>query len=120
MAESFGVSEAALNGIFATMPRYAAFLRGVSPMNAKMPDLKGAFEAAGFTDVTTVGSSGNLLFPAPRAAESSLGRKAEAAIRGQLGREFLTIVRPVKALREMLASDPYAPFQLPPAAKRVV
>jgi hypothetical protein len=26
------------------MPRYAAFLRGVSPMNAKMPELKKAFE----------------------------------------------------------------------------
>ena len=31
------------------MPRYVAFLRGVSPMNAKMPELKAAFEAAGFT-----------------------------------------------------------------------
>jgi len=31
--------------------RYAAFLRGVSPMNAKMADLKRAFEAAGFTDL---------------------------------------------------------------------
>jgi len=28
------------------MPRYAAFLRGVSPMNAKMPELKKCFEAA--------------------------------------------------------------------------
>ena len=26
------------------MPRYAAFLRGISPMNARMPDLKRAFE----------------------------------------------------------------------------
>ena len=32
------------------MPRYAAFLRGVTPMNLKMPELKAAFEAAGFTD----------------------------------------------------------------------
>ena len=30
------------------MPRYAALLRGVMPMNAKMPDLKAAFESAGF------------------------------------------------------------------------
>ena len=32
--------------------RYAAFLRGVMPMNVKMADLKKCFEAAGFTDVT--------------------------------------------------------------------
>ena len=90
------------------MPRYAAFLRGVSPMNAKMPELKAAFEAAGFTDVKTVLSSGNVVFSATRASESSLQRKAEAAMGERLGKEFLTIVRPVDALRELLASDPSA------------
>src|SRR5258707_3906639 len=46
------------------VPRYAAFLRGVMPTNAKMPDLKRAFEAAGFTDVRTVLASGNVVFSA--------------------------------------------------------
>src|SRR2546422_8535956 len=36
---------------FGPMPRYAAFLRGVTPMNAKMPELTQAFQSAGFTDV---------------------------------------------------------------------
>src|SRR5215204_4095986 len=102
------------------MPRYAAFLRGVSPMNAKMPQLKGAFEAAGFTDVKTVLSSGNVVFTAARASDSSLQRKAEAAMTDHLGRTFLTIVRPIDALRELLASDPYQPFRLAPGAKRIV
>jgi uncharacterized protein (DUF1697 family) len=102
------------------MPRYAAFLRGVSPMNAKMPQLKAAFEAAGFTDVKTVLSSGNVIFDGPRASAASLQRKAEAAIWELLGRDFLTIVRPIDALRKMLASDPYKAFRLPAGAKRVV
>jgi uncharacterized protein (DUF1697 family) len=102
------------------MPRYAAFLRGVSPLNAKMPELKTAFEAAGFTEVKTVLSSGNVVFAAPRAAESSLQRKAEAAMRERLGHDFLAIVRPVDALRDMLASDPYKAFRLAPESKRVV
>jgi uncharacterized protein (DUF1697 family) len=102
------------------MPRYAAFLRGVSPMNAKMPELKAAFEAAGFTDVKTVLSSGNVVFSAPRAASSSLERRAEAAMNKHLGRDFLTIVRPVDALRAMLESDPYTAFRLAPGAKRIV
>ena len=38
--------------------------------------------------------------------------------RGPCYRE--TIVRPVKALEALLASDPYARFGLPPNAKRVV
>jgi uncharacterized protein (DUF1697 family) len=102
------------------MPRYAAFLRGVTPMNAKMPALKTAFEAAGFTEVRTILSSGNVVFGAHKASESSLQRKAEAAMHQHLGQAFLTIVRPVDALRELLASDPYRRFELGAGAKRIV
>jgi uncharacterized protein (DUF1697 family) len=90
------------------------------PMNAKMPDLKRAFEAAGFTEVRTLLSSGNVVFTARAASEAALQQKAETAMTKQLGRTFLTIVRPVDALREMLASDPYRPFRLPSDAKRIV
>ena len=40
------------------MPCDVAFLRGVSPVNAKMPELKHCFEQAGFTNVKTVGPCG--------------------------------------------------------------
>jgi len=100
--------------------RYAAFLRGVSLMNAKMPELRAAFEAAGFRDVRTLLSSGNVVFSAPAAPATSIERKAEAAMQKRLGSAFPTIVRPVDVLREMLASDPYADFRLKPGSKRVV
>ncbi|NOU10736.1 MAG: DUF1697 domain-containing protein [Nitrospira sp.] len=102
------------------MPRYVAFLRGVSPMNAKMPELKRCFEGAGFTDIKTVLSSGNVVFNARAASEAALERKAEATMSKQLGRTFYTIVRPANALRELLEVDPYAAFRLPANAKRVV
>ena len=102
------------------MTRYVAFLRGVSPMNAKMADLKRSFEAAGFTDVKTVLSSGNVVFSARAAAASALQCKAEAAMAKELGRTFHTIVRPASALRGLLEADPYAAFGLPANAKRVV
>jgi uncharacterized protein (DUF1697 family) len=102
------------------MPRYAAFLRGVSPMNAKMPELKKAFEGAGFTEVRTVLSSGNVVFDARRASETSLERAAERAMEQRLGQAFLTIVRPIDALREILAADPYQRFKVSPVAKRIV
>jgi uncharacterized protein (DUF1697 family) len=89
-------------------------------MNAKMPDLKAAFEAAGFTDVTTLLSSGNLVFTARAGSEAALQRKAEAGMTRRLGRPFLTIIRSVDELREILASDPYRAYRLPPAAKRIV
>jgi len=102
------------------MERYAAFLRGVSPMNAKMPELKKAFEAAGFEDVKTLLSSGNVVFGARAASEDALQRKAEAAMKKRLGQPFFTIVRSVEALRALVALDPFRTFRLRPAAKRIV
>lgn len=102
------------------MPRYVAFLRGVSPQNAKMADLKHGFEGAGFTKVKTILSSGNVAFDARQAAESQLEQRAEAAMQDILGCKFYTIVRPQSMLLGLLATDPYAAFMLPPYAKRVV
>jgi len=51
--------------------RYAAFLRGVSPMNLKMPALKACLEAAGLTDVRTLLSSGNAVFSARRTSTAA-------------------------------------------------
>src|SRR6266851_5202552 len=102
------------------MPRYAALLRGVMSTNAKMTPLKDAFEAAGFTDVKTILGSGNVVFSARAASEASLERRAEAAMNERLGRTFLTIIRPIEALRDLLESDPYKAFRLAPGAKRVV
>jgi uncharacterized protein (DUF1697 family) len=102
------------------MPRYAAFLRGVMPTNAKMGELRESFEAAGFTGVKTVLSSGNVVFEARATSEASLERRAEAAMNERLGRSFLPIVRPLEALRALLAADPYQGFRLAPGSKRVV
>ena len=100
--------------------RYAAFLRGVMPTNCKMADLKRAFEKAGFGDVKTLLGSGNVSFDAPKASVAALEKKAEAAIEKQFGRTFLTIVRPIDELRELLASDPYKGVRLKPDSKRIV
>jgi uncharacterized protein (DUF1697 family) len=100
--------------------RYAAFLRGVSPMNARMPELKKCFEAAGFTDVKTLLSSGNVVFSARTASQTSLQRKVEVAMESHLGAAFLTFIRPLDALDALLASDPFGAFRIAPGAKRVV
>jgi uncharacterized protein (DUF1697 family) len=102
------------------MPRYAAFLRGVMPTNAKMPELKRAFEKAGFTEVRTVLGSGNVVFSARAAKDVALQRKAEAAMEEHLGRSFATIIRSIDELQALLAADPFAQYRLPPESKRIV
>ena len=62
------------------MARYVAFLRGVSPTNAKMPALARCFELAGFTDVKTVLSSGNVVFASQIRSVAEMERKAEATM----------------------------------------
>ena len=106
------------------MPRYVALLRGVSPMNAKMPELKRCFEQAGFTDVKTLLSSGNVAFSTARAAPlAALQRRVEQAMLDGQGLSFMSIVRPTAHLQRLLDVDPFAStagLAVPAAAKRIV
>lgn len=89
-------------------------------MNAKMPELKRCFEKAGFTEVKTVLSSGNVVFNADAAPEDAIAKKAEAAMYKQLDRSFHTIVRSIERLRAVLAADPFQEFRLAAGSKCVV
>lgn len=102
------------------MPRYVAFLCGVSPFNAKMPALKSCFKGAGFTNVRTVLSSGNVVFDARAASDATLELKDESAMQDALGRSFYTIVRRVDHLLALLQTDPYYTFTLPANGNQVV
>ena len=102
------------------MPRYVAFLRGVSPQNAKMPELTRCFEAAGFLDVRTLLSSGNVAFSTRTSSLDALERRAVKAMHSELGRSFGTIVRSTQHLQDLVVSDPFTKFKLPATAKYVV
>ena len=102
------------------MPRYIALLRGVSPMNCKMPELKAALENAGFSNVRTLLSSGNVAFDTRKAPEASIERKCEAAMQQALGRSFMTIVRSQQHLQELLENDTYPALGASGLPKRVV
>jgi uncharacterized protein (DUF1697 family) len=100
--------------------RYVAFLRGVSPMNAKMAELKNAFEQMGFSDVRTVLSSGNVVFSGIDRSESSLVKTIEAGMANYLPRSFPVIVRRIDHLAALLEQDPFSAFRISAKEKRVV
>jgi uncharacterized protein (DUF1697 family) len=102
------------------MPRQVAFLRGVSPTNLRMPDLKACVEGAGLANVRTVLSSGNVAFDVDERSAGELEKLLEDAMTRDLGRSFFTIVRSTKAIAALVATDPFAGCGLPPSAKRVV
>ena len=102
------------------MPKYVAFLRGVSPMNLRMADLKQSLEQAGLKDVKTLLSSGNAAFTTTAKSDAAVARIVETALEKHPGRAFPTIVRRSDHLLALLHADPYARFKLPPKAKRIV
>ena len=102
------------------MTCYAAFLRGVSPQNARMPALRACLEELGFENVKTLLSSGNVVFNSRATSPGALERKIEAALTDHLGRSFPTIVRSAASLKTILDSDPYKTFRPPTGTKRVV
>jgi uncharacterized protein (DUF1697 family) len=89
-------------------------------MNARMPDLKRCFEAAGFSDVRTLLSSGNVVFDTRPSSPDALAKRCEKAMREGMDRSFATIVRPARYLQDLVESDPFAGFEIPSNAKRVV
>ena len=89
-------------------------------MNAKMPELRRCFESAGFTNVKTLLSSGNVVFDTRKSSEIALERKIQKALAKDLSRAFDTFVRAVDHLRDLLDQDPYAEFRVPARAKRVI
>jgi len=90
------------------------------PGKPTMPQLKGAFEAAGFQNVVTVLGSGNVVFDAARAAAGTLENRVEAAMDASMGKVYSAFSRPIDELERLLAADPFRVHHLPSHAKRVV
>ena len=89
-------------------------------MNAKMPALKACFEAAGFSDVRTLLSRGNVVFNARSSALATLERRAEKAMESELGHSFVTFVRSAEYLQSLIESEPFAEYKLPASVKMVI
>jgi len=90
-------------------------------MNCKMPELKRCLEEAGLKDVKTLLSSGNAVFSTARSASvATLQKRVEKAMQDGAGYGFMTVVRPVAHLRQLLDADPFARFRLPAGSKRVI
>jgi uncharacterized protein (DUF1697 family) len=104
------------------MTEYVAFLRGINVGGhgaVTMEDLKKVFEGCDFKDVKTIATSGNVAFSSPM-AETSIVKKAEAALQKRLGRETPVHVRSRDELRKMVAADPYKGFEIPKDAKLII
>lgn len=104
------------------MAKYVAFLRGVNVggVIVKMDKLKKSFEALGFTEVKTLLASGNVLFAAPAAGESTLVNKIEKKLATDFGREIGVLVRKVEELRRLAEAEPFGAIKVTPQTRLYV
>ena len=104
------------------MIKYAAFLRGINVggVTVKMDKLKKTLEALGFANVKTLLASGNVLFTAPAASESTLVNKIEKKLETAFGREIGVLVRKIEELQGLAAADPFAGIKVTPQTRLFV
>lgn len=95
--------------------RYAALLRGINVGGRNpvaMADLRAAFEAAGYTAVSTYIQSGNVLFESD-AHSDSLEDDIEAELERRLGIPLVIVVRSHRQLRNIVDKAPNGFGDLP-------
>jgi len=105
------------------MIKYAAFLRGINVgghKTIKMDELKKAFEALGFENVKTLLASGNVLFAAPAASESTLAKKIEKKLETAFEHEIGVLIRKIAELQRLAEADPFARVKVTPQTRLYV
>jgi uncharacterized protein (DUF1697 family) len=85
-----------------------------------MSELRAALERAGYSKVTTVLGSGNIVFDGPKSSRAAMEKKVEAAVEKGVGKAFLVMVRALDELQALIASDPFKGVPLRPDSKRIV
>jgi len=91
--------------------KYVAFLRGISPMNAPAKKLAEVFEDVGFTGVTTVLSSGNVVFDSPHTEVAEIKSAIEQAMLEKLGVKTTAMVRSAAQIRKIVQSKPFGTLE---------
>jgi uncharacterized protein (DUF1697 family) len=99
---------------------YVAFLRGINVGGntiIKMTDLKKAFESLGFTHVTTLLASGNVVFESANSPLLVLKQKIEKELENRFRVQVLTILRTGSQILDLIKSDPFKNAHINPHTK---
>lgn len=91
------------------MAKFVAFLRGMNLGGRRLgnPELCGAFEAIGMTEVSAFLASGNVVFDGSGSA-AALAKRLEKGLEEELGYPVPTFLRTAKSVRALAESQPFA------------
>jgi uncharacterized protein (DUF1697 family) len=105
------------------MPRFISLLRGINVGGnkiIKMADLKALYAALGFTEITTLLQSGNVVFNSDAAPLPELTQKIETAIVATYGFDSKIILRTPEEWRSLMDEQPFTPEQMQDPSKVLV
>ena len=97
------------------MPRYVAFLRAINVGGAhivRMTTLCRAFEAMGFSEVSSYIASGNIIFTSRVRDVGKLEDRIEEGLMRALGHEVTPFVRALPDLARIAAFQPFPPARI--------
>jgi uncharacterized protein (DUF1697 family) len=104
------------------MPRYVALLRSVNVAGhgrVAMDELRAAFDALGYSGVSTYIQTGNVLFTTSSRSEANIAGAIEQRLAEDFGDSPAVLVRSVAELQRVGASSPYAKAGADPARHHV-
>ncbi len=105
------------------MPVYISLLRGINVGGnkiIKMADLKKLYESLGFSQITTLLQSGNVVFSSDAAPMPELAQKIEAAIVAAYGFDSKIILRTPEQWHTVIAQHPFSAEQMQDPSKVLV
>ncbi len=90
--------------------RYVAFLRGInvgSRRRIKMDELNAVFGLLGFSEITTLIASGNVVFTSPDQSETAIIKAIEDGFEAAFGFRVHTMIRTPAEIRAMIDLEPF-------------
>jgi uncharacterized protein (DUF1697 family) len=97
---------------------YVALLRGINVGRAKriaMPDLRTMLETLGYTDVKTLGQSGNAIFSAGKDRPEAIEQGISTRLKTTFGMDVVVMLRTAAELGKVVDSNPFVVRGIPPS-----
>lgn len=105
------------------LPEYVVFLRGINVGGnkpIKMDALRREFDSAGFENVRTVLTSGNVLFEAEGSDRPAILKQVKDQLKTAFGREVSVILRSAREIGDLVDAEPFKPVKITPETRLYV